>query len=257
MAVGRFSRAIEEGLSRRDGAGVVDGDCVYAGGDEVLGLVPVARTLLAVACVDRLFRELVATPLGGQDAPSISIGVAVVHVKTVFEEARQLASRALRAAKGVRASAVADGAPAVGHTAILLSKRAGEDLLVAGDTSWLAGTLEGLVHLFADEELPGKLPYELSEALGPLPWRQVVDRGAGHERFEDTLGAAEIRRILKRKRSQEGVALSGEAIDAVEKLFARVSGTASTWEAGSWRGAIDLLLVSRSLAAMARPEHRQ
>lgn len=79
-----------------------DGHNIYAGGDDVLGFVPVHQ---AYACSDAL-RQLFSDSLDGvantlgANTPTLSVGLAITHVSTPLSIIRSLAKRAEKTAKG-------------------------------------------------------------------------------------------------------------------------------------------------------------
>jgi CRISPR-associated protein Cmr2 len=96
------------------------GSAIYAGGDDVLAMVPLDT---AIACARRLadrFAEMLAE-FGS--SPTLSVGMAIVHHLTHLGQARKLAQSAERLAKCERNS-----------LAIIIDKRAGAQTEIVG--SW-------------------------------------------------------------------------------------------------------------------------
>jgi CRISPR-associated protein Cmr2 len=109
-ALGNFSQAVVPGIVQAH-----DGELVYAGGDDVLALLPAETALACARALDRAFRG--DDPKGNEGAPagyyrhgdrdllmmgpraSISAGIAVVHYKEDLRLALRLAREAEAAAK--------------------------------------------------------------------------------------------------------------------------------------------------------------
>lgn len=174
------------------------GSCVYAGGDDVLALVPL-HTALACArdLADEFKSALVIFPDKGKNTPTLSVGIAIGHhldpLQDTLELARQAEKIAKREIKGKNALAVT------------VSKRSGSDRTVKG--SWnemlpesaLDHRLHRFVYLHLKDELPDGAAYELQDlAIRLAPTSDSPD---------DVLlqaQRAEAKRILKRKQPQRG-----------------------------------------------------
>lgn len=82
-----------------------DGACIYSGGDDVLGLVPLDQALTASAAISKSFKEQldkVAEDCGlaQKERPTLSVGIAIVHFLQPLGDARTLAAKAEKIAKG-------------------------------------------------------------------------------------------------------------------------------------------------------------
>ncbi len=167
------------------------GELVFAGGDDVLAFVPLHR---AVACGRALaedFRQrLQGLPIDSQGTatPTLSVGIGVAHFREPLSSALDLARAAEREAKKSRDA-----------LAILVDKRSGPPLAVAGRWGDVDLVLDDFVELHTQDLVPDGMAYELSE-LARLP------RGTnGKER--ETLTALvrkEAERILRRKQPKHG-----------------------------------------------------
>lgn len=79
------------------------GHAIYAGGDDVLALVPLAQAQDCANALRQDFAEKlgkVAEALQVDARPTLSVGLAIAHMMQPFAEIRQLASRAEKYAKG-------------------------------------------------------------------------------------------------------------------------------------------------------------
>lgn len=143
-AVGGF--AVEDVPSRvRDARGRL----IYAGGDDVLAVMPAPR---ALACADSLRRAFERRLHGG----TLSVGVAVVHHKADLREA-------LAAARAAEASAKTTGR---NRLALTIQRRSGEhatSLLRWADVAWV----DRLVAAFRDRA-SDRWAYRLRALADPL-----------------------------------------------------------------------------------------
>lgn len=192
----KFSRGLEAwAASCREVVEDHLGSCIYAGGDDVLALLPLHT---ALDCADRLrlsFEEAMK-PLMPEPRPTLSIGLGVAHHMEPMREALALARRAERDAKLKRNS-----------LAIRVSKRGGGELACkaewTGDKSVnLPARLMEWCKRFASEELPDKAAFELEKAVDLL-----TDAPTG-ESMPAELVLALAKRALGRRRAQRG----GEAL---------------------------------------------
>ncbi len=116
-------------------SGEVRGCAFYVGGDEGLAYLPLDRLLTAIERLSNLYRKEVAEPLAQllPDLPtSLSIGVAVTHVKFDLRSVRRMAGQALDSAKEQRQAACLKGQPAEGWVEVREMPRAGSDRVCAG-----------------------------------------------------------------------------------------------------------------------------
>lgn len=85
------------------------GECIYAGGDDVLGLVPLTKVLEVSSKLHDLFSQILKTPIEEIakkrnnnteiETPTLSVGIAIAHSLTPLEELRQYAREAEKKAK--------------------------------------------------------------------------------------------------------------------------------------------------------------
>lgn len=154
------------------------GACIYAGGDDVLALCPVAGAVDCARALSEGFRTTVkeAVPDG---EPSLSVGVAIAHVLTPFATLRRLAERANRLAKDGP-----DGKGLRNAVALIVQPRNGAAIGVCG--RWneppaglpiAAGfdrRLQRWADMFADGELAGSAPYDLSTLTKAVPEQALI-----------------------------------------------------------------------------------
>lgn len=154
------------------------GQLVYAGGDDVVALLPAVEALPAANALRQAYQQQMNRVL---DNPTMSAGVAIVHHLTPLTLALQMARRAEKAAKKqFNRNAVA----------VAFHKRSGEDVLVGGhwqpsgsgefDTVGLLDVFKQ--HIF-DKKLSGGLGYDILAEADVLP---------------EAAWEAELKRLLRR-----------------------------------------------------------
>jgi len=165
-----------------------DGSLLYAGGDDVLALLPL-HTALACASALRLdfAGKLSAFPVPGGGSPTLSVGLGISHYIEPMDAALDLARRSERLAKQTRNA-----------LALILAKRGGSPTEVrglweeVGGAMALGARIEAMIELHRADAVPDKATFDLA-ALGA--------------KFGDSapqLVAAETRRILARKQLRHG-----------------------------------------------------
>lgn len=217
-ALASFAKTAEEVVKN------CHGHCVFAGGDDVLALLPVAT---ALDCADQLrdaFAGAIATaPQGKGPLPTLSVGIQVSHVMDPFRESLDGARKAEHEAKNTYERAA---------FAVRLDKRSGAPLLV-GD-KW--GELPNIRALQeAQEPNTGLLPRGLAHDL----WR-VAEALKGDSTELKSVRALEVERVLKQKDIGE---------DGRNVLWARVGDRKRVCSNRLVR-LCNELLVTRALAAL-------
>lgn len=170
------------------------GACVYAGGDDVLGLLPIHT---AVACARALKRDFadIVTPLS-DNPPTLSVGLGIGHVMTPFANLLDLGRRAERLAKDGPEGTPPDAKR--NALAIVVGVRSGVDIAIRG--GWHTGIdarLERWADFYRRDLLSDRTPYDLARARAQLGWV----KGSGHHR---DLLIADLDRVLTKKRSDAG-----------------------------------------------------
>lgn len=176
------------------------GSLTYAGGDDVLALVPLHRVIDCANDLRQHFAKALASVCPDPSRrPTLSVGVAIVHHMLPVAQARQLARDAEKLAKKSRNS-----------LSVLLDKRSGTTLSATGrwdDTSWPLHTrLQAMGEGYARGKLPGKLAHDLLEALTPFDLSRRVPSAhasgpsvaAQDVSLRDVI-ESRVRLILKRK----------------------------------------------------------
>lgn len=167
-----------------------EGALLYAGGDDVLALLPLHTALTTAVRLAQAFREELASWATFERAPSLSAGFAVVHAWSPLEEGLAAAREAEARAKA-RYVSRSDKKNAL---AIAVHKRSGAPLTVCDRWDVLVPRLQRAVDLQVEDALPGTMIEELAalERLAAGLRGDALDEARAVQR-------AEARRILGRK----------------------------------------------------------
>lgn len=137
-----------------------DGACVYAGGDDVLALLPLETCLpCARELAESFSGSFVKTQeaLKGEALPTLSVGIAVGHFLEPLEDLLRFADEAERMAKE----------PDRDGLAVVVRSRGNAPIAVRGQwSSKLDERLRYWKELFATGGLPSRYPYELRRLVG-------------------------------------------------------------------------------------------
>ncbi len=199
------------------------GSLLYAGGDDVLALLPLHTAVACAAALRLNFAQALSgflVPDGG--SPTLSVGLGISHYNEPMDAALGLARQSERLAKEARNS-----------LAVILQKRGGSPIEVhgpwdeAGDTMPLAGRLEAMIEMHRRDEVPDKAAFDLA-ALG-----------AALRDSAPQLVAAETSRILGRKQPRHGHA---------ERIAKDHLATIERWGLSAPLQLANELLVARLLA---------
>lgn len=164
FAMKRVRDIVEKQFDGRDRDGrsvkVPLGQLIYAGGDDVVALVPADKALDVVADLRNAFREA-TTAIKGRDgnSPDASAGIAIGHIHSPLQDLIREAQRAEKRAKN------AVGRPAFSVTLI---KRSGE--ISHWGSRWESRGLElyqKIEALLGDGRLSAKFPHRVCQLLEP------------------------------------------------------------------------------------------
>jgi CRISPR-associated protein Cmr2 len=175
------------------------GHAIYAGGDDVLALLPLPDALpcakvLADAFAAALRPLAVALNPESEQYPTLSVGLGVGHLMEPLGALRARANRAEHLAKGDTENKPRNA------LAILLGVRSGAEIAWRAnwdDTDGLA-TLKTLTAAYRDRRLPSRVAYDLRATDRRLAWLREHDPQARGMR------QAEVARILDRTRTEGG-----------------------------------------------------
>ena len=167
------------------------GELIYAGGDDVLAFVPLHRAVACARDLQKSFREVLAGfPVDDQTraTPTLSAGIGISHFMDPLRGALRLARKAENLAKEKRNS-----------LAVLVDKRSGPPVAVAGIWGTLDLRLEDYVAMHRADEVPDGAAYELRELARLLEGAENQERQPLSE-----LVRKEAKRILGRKQPEHG-----------------------------------------------------
>lgn len=216
-ALARFAKSATEVVAEHHG------HCVFAGGDDVLALLPVSTALDCAAGLNEAFTLAIARGPNGSDVrPTLSVGIQVAHATDPFKGSLEGAREAEHAAKHTYERAA---------FAVRLDKRGGGPLLV-GD-KW-----ENLQHFLALQHAQtpntGALPRGLAYDL-----RHIAERLSGEDPALNRIRALEVERVFKQK---------GIGSEAASVVWTRLGDRDLSSE--KLVRTCDELLVTRALAAL-------
>lgn len=188
--------------------------CVYAGGDDVLGFVALDK---AVECADALQKAFsddlknVAAKLKAEKSPTLSVGLAICHITTPLGNVRRLVKRAEKVAKG-------DSYPANQQRnglGITLSVRSGSDSdwrVQWSDEDGLAA-FKQWQQWYRDKKISSRIAYDSRDIFMRTDFPPSAD--LPHE-LHQNIRQAEFNRMLDKARNMSGGNLTSEVKDALK-----------------------------------------
>lgn len=166
-----FSKELEEMFENED-----SGELVFAGGDDVVALLPL-HTALERA---KQIREAFAKAMGSdEDAPTFSAGLAVVHAMDPLTETRRVAEEAEKLAKRRKPDPLNQRDKGKDALAITIVPRSGAPLNVVDRWDRMFPPdpqkpgLSEAVRLYVDGEISQGYPHELRELLDSTGRRKL------------------------------------------------------------------------------------
>jgi len=232
----RVSRALHDFASRvRQVVQRHRGHAIYAGGDDVLALVPLTGS---IACAKELAEQFKTSLAAVSDElkvkegerPTLSVGLGIGHIMEPLGALRARAEEAEKLAKGD------DTDSARNAMAIVLGIRSGGEHCVRinwSDTDAL-DDLEAVADAFGDGKLPSRIAYDLRDIDQRLWWLREDDGcdAKGMRR-------AEVQRLLDRARTATGKKVADQQRELIERRLGEQS----------LAQVADLLIAARWLAA--------
>ncbi|MDO4699976.1 MAG: type III-B CRISPR-associated protein Cas10/Cmr2 [Moraxella sp.] len=207
------------------------GHCIYAGGDDVLGFVPLDR---AYQCADKLQKEFAECLQEATDKlqkenqlskneltnPTLSVGLAICHIMTPMGIIRELAGQAEKYAKGDHIkkedTQKAEDKGGINKQrnalGILLSVRGGSDIKVRFNWHDEIGldTFKLFVKFYKDKAIPSRVAYDIRGIY--LRTHQIAKDN--HD-LNTNIQLAELTRMLKQARTPTGEKLTQNTIDGL------------------------------------------
>lgn len=204
-ALSAFAQSVPDLMNEHQGA------CIYSGGDDVLGLVPLGNAVAAAQTLRENFKKQldgVANHNGieANERPTLSVGIALVHFLHPMGDARQLAAQAEKIAKGgqlplpLQRNALCLLAQPRSGNAITTRIRWDDKKAIQRLQNWTQQLREGVI--------PRGLPHELQAAydscLLVIPQRAEKDKDKEHEFIQfKAYWQAQLSAILRKKQGQE------------------------------------------------------
>ena len=189
--------------------------CVYAGGDDVLGFVALDK---AVDCADALRQAFsdslkkVSDVLKAEKAPTLSVGLAICHISTPLGNVRRLAKHAEKVAKG-------DNYPADQQRnglGITLSVRSGSDSdwrVQWSDEAGLAA-FEKWKKWYREKKISSRIAYDSRDIFMRTDFSPSNDLSS---ELHQNIRQAEFARMLDKARDMEGRKLDNEVQEALKR----------------------------------------
>lgn len=232
-ALSAFAKQVREDIFDED---KLEGSCVYAGGDDVMALVPVDKALTKARELQEAFAQ--AMTEAGHEGCTLSAGIVVAHHLSPLDSV-------LAAARQTEQIAKTEGGR--GAWAIQVLKRSGSPIVTHG--KWADSSDIAFRELAAQSHSTGELPRGLS-----ADWLLVLERllalQPGADDVPADLAASELRRLLRQKRlikrDKQGVEQLGKGATAVLHQFENPPPKKPAAE-----HLLDRLLVARALTGMA------
>jgi len=200
-ALSDFTRGAREIVSKNNGS------MIYAGGDDVLALLPLNTVIQCARRLADTFKDkLKEFKTAKGNPPTLSIGVGVSHQMEPLEDALKLAREAEKEAKQFDNKAK-------DALCIKVSKRSGTVTTVVGHWGALDERMKLFTSFHQDDEVPDGAAYELRRLADDFKDFPRKHKAEAYKK--------EAARILSRKRSKR----SAEEIkkDVQQKLLARIS----------------------------------
>ena len=212
------------------------GHAVYAGGDDVLALMPLAQAVSCSKALAEAFKNSLSEiaekmNISPKDHPTLSVGLGVGHFMEPLGALRDRAERAEHLAKGDSTDTPRNA------LAIALGIRSGAELCWrnrwSDDEAFKA--LEQMTAAFRNGELPTRAAYDLRDIDLRLAWLRKGDGSTAQD-----MRKAEVGRMLDRARTKGG---SGRVPKELQELVAQRA------QAQPLKDLADTLIIARWLSA--------
>ena len=212
------------------------GHAVYAGGDDVLALVPLEQAVSCSKALADKFKDSLSEigkemNVSHENRPTLSVGLGVGHFMEPLGALRNRAERAEHLAKGDSENAPRNA------LAIALGIRSGAELCWRAEWSDEEAfkALAQMIAAFQNGHLPTRAAYDLRDIDLRLAWLREDDSSLAQE-----MRKAEVRRMLDRARIQGG---SGRVPKDLQELITKQA------QAQSLKDLADMMIIARWLSA--------
>lgn len=194
---------------------IYNGHCIYAGGDDVLGFVPLDQ---AYDCSKRLSDDFknrlldISSSLGVDKSPTLSVGLAVCHIMTPMSVIRDLANQAEKYAKGDHIKD--DINKRRNALSLLLSVRSGTDIQVRyqWNDKLSLETFQKWISMYVNKAIPSRVAYDIRDI------HLRTDLIARHDsELRQGIRSAELKRMLGQARTAKGEKIASETIEQLQE----------------------------------------
>lgn len=198
------------------------GHCIYAGGDDVLGFVPLDKAYKCADDLQKLFANSlsgVANKLGAENSPTLSVGLAICHIMTPLGVIRELASQAEKFAKGDHVDEGQSTEKRRNALGILLSVRSGNDTKLRFNWDDLAGlnAFETMVNYYVEKQIPSRIAYDVREI-----YLRTCNFATDNHQLQKDIQSAELLRMLKQARTNQSKKIADQTIDMLNKRARKI-----------------------------------
>ena len=198
------------------------GHCIYAGGDDVLGFVPIDKAYKCADDLQKLFANSlsgVANKLGAENSPTLSVGLAICHIMTPLGVIRELASQAEKFAKGDHVDESQSTEKRRNALGILLSVRSGNDTKLRFNWDDLAGlnAFETMVNYYVEKQIPSRIAYDVREI-----YLRTCDFAIDDKQLQKDIQSAELLRMLKQARTNQSKKIADQTIDMLNERAKKI-----------------------------------
>lgn len=193
-----------------------DGHCIYAGGDDVLGFVPLNQAYDCAEALKNCFTDAMTAVAENMQAtiPTLSVGLAIAHINTPLGQIRELAKQTEKFAKGDNCASDKQR----NALAITLAIRSGNtsNMRLQWSDAAAHSAFKGWISAFAEKKLPSRIAYDLRAIYLRTNFPFIGDQG---EQAADIskIRQAEMLRMLKQARDESGKEINKKLIEELEK----------------------------------------
>lgn len=194
------------------------GHCIYAGGDDVLGFVPLDQAYECAKALSLAFAnslEKTAKELNAKTPPTLSVGLAIAHHLTPLSKIRQLAAQAEKHAKGDHVAAELRR-NALG---VALDVRSGNVTLLRmpWNNAHTHQAFNGWITHYAKKQIPSRIAYGVRDI--DLRTHKITQ----NKELLKKIQAAELKRMLQNARLESGQEISKEVIEQLNQRALTIS----------------------------------
>lgn len=204
FALGKV-RKIVEGTEAEQKTGTWLGQLIYAGGDDVVALVPSDAAIEIAKKLRKAFCDSTENTPAEKGKPDASAGIAIAHIHAPLQDLIREAQKAEKHAKNEV------GRPAFSVT---LMKRSGE--ISHWGSKWEGGGIDlyhQIAKLMNDKKLSAKFPHRLIELL-----EAYITSNKGLSKLDDAIENIELIKEIIHKEFAHAASRQGSKLAATERI---------------------------------------